>query len=442
MKEISFQSDNVQAYTAGLGKKTFPNRINLQESNLKATLSRCIMALKKDFGYDSLEIYCFYKYTRRIERAVASTNTLPLREIKNLISIVCSGEVFKESDNQGVVTLYIPLPLPESTELVDTNVSDNVSDPNTHWGVLVAVSTSNPSNHSLNILKLAALEITHIFELYELLQYERNMVDCLNETRRISLNILPMSDVSQLLKLWSSTEIVRRLFDGMVIWLNEDSNRSNSTICYGSEQIRDLDLGSILLESNSHEARELYDIGVEDYYSVILHPLINGNVFIGSIGFFKSYKRILRSEERAVALLISEQISFNIQKIFLHKNLEEQNFKLIYEKEFNEKIFVCINTGIIVVTEAGKVLMANPYALNKFGFSLEEMTSSTLEAHVPGLLAAATSMQGEGVFMLSNQKEIHLGFSMSRLQYSDNLSGKIILLRDITEIVNLRKEAI
>ncbi len=105
-----------------------------------------------------------------------------------------------------------------------------------------------------------------------------------------------------------------------------------------------------------------------------------------------------------------------------------------------KQIFVSINSGIIVVAENGKVLTANPYALNKFGFSLEELTSDILDTFIPGLLSVATETRGERVFVLSNQREINLGFSISQLQYSDNQTGKIIHFRDMTEIVTLRNK--
>lgn len=415
---------------------SFFHKSKLKSQSLKETLAHCILAITSELGYASAQLYCRYKYTRNIELAATSDKDLPLRDIVTIRTIMTSGEVFIESENGGIVTLSVPIPNPESSDVTDTNGIIKEA----HWGVLVVASTTYPSEHSLNFLKLVALEINRIFEMYELLQYERNMHDYLTETRKISVNILQTLDISQLFALWSGSEIVGRLFDGMAIWLNVESDNPNTTICYGTDNICSSDFGNILSKEMSNESRELYDINIADCYSVILYPLINKNCVVGTIGFFKSYKRMLRSEERAAALVISEYISYNLQNIFLQKQLEEQNHKLIYEKEFNKKIFVSINSGIIVVNETGKVLTANPYALNKFGFTLEELTGDNLDTFIPGLLSAATETRGEGVFVLSNQREINLGFSMSQLQYCDDMSGKIILFRDMTEIVSLRNE--
>lgn len=417
---------------------SFSSRNRLHNQTLKATLEHCILAVKSEFGYASAQLYCHYKYTRNIELAATSDKSLPPLDIQSIRSIITSGEVLVESETNGIVTLSVPIPNPEGADFPETDEIRN--DFNAHWGVLVVQSTSCPSKHSLGILKLAALEINRIFEMYELLQYERNMGDYLTETRRISANILQTLDFHQLFTLWSGSEIVGKLFDGMAIRLIPDSSDPDTTVCYGTDNVCSSDLGSIFSRETRHEPRELYDIGIADCYSVILYPLVNNNTLVGTIGFFKSYKRMLRSEERAAALVISEHISYNIQNIFLQKQLEDQNQRLIYEKEFKKKIFVSINSGIIVVTESGIVLTANPYALNKLGFSLEELTGENLDKFVPGLLGAATETRGESVFLLSNGREISLGFSMSQLQYSDDQTGKIILFRDLTEIVGLRNE--
>jgi signal transduction histidine kinase len=309
-----------------------------------------------------------------------------------------------------------------------------------HWGVLLIVADSVPPDHSMNILRMICLEIARFSEMYELIMYERNMVVCLSQTHSVSMNALKVSSISELFDVWRHSEIISRFFEGMALWLYKENESLGRLPDYCSDNVKNFSIHKYSREILRHDHSEFYEIGVGECYSVILCPLSNGTKQIGVMGLFKAYRRRLRSEERAAALMISKQVAYNIENIMLNKILDKHLKELNYEKEFKEKIFFSINSGIIVVDTAGRVMTANPYAIKKLGLSLDEIRDAEMNSVVPGLLEQAQDTQGEAIFKLANGREVSLGFGMSPLHGVDGLAGKIILFRDLTEIIHLRNE--
>ncbi len=472
--ELQKHSTTLLAYNSELEKfLSFSCRFFSLGKNQKELFNEFVTAIKDDLDYAEVELYCRYKYTGLTERAATANSELPKRKSEKLREIMQSGEIVKEVDEEGRYILYLPVYMPGGGN--SGNGTDVANGPHhvmsgegpgrgrpvvgggyghssrssmnidiagegfLEWGLLIAVSKQNPPEHSQNVLKLAAMEIANSAEMYELLQYEKNMLDCLTQTHYIGMDALAASDISGLFNIWSNSGIIRRLFDGMALWLPANERKFSSDNAFFTENIGSFDIVDYSEQLFNHQHLELYDISSTGFHSAILSPLAYGSKIIGVIGFFKSYKRLIRPEERAAVLVIAEQISFNIHSMFLHRNLEYQNLKLKHAKEFNEKVFVSINSGIIVVNESGSVMTANPYALKKLELSDGEVIGTDFESLLPGILGSSSGIQGEGHFRLKNDREICIGYSVSNLD-SDSQPGKIFLFRDITEIVTLRKD--
>lgn len=432
----------ISAYAEKLERLlTFPHRFISYNKPIRENFHDFITALYEELHLISADLYCLYKYTNRLERAVCTDDSLPLQDLAFLRTVLESDVVVTEPDGKERFTLYVPL-FQQSFEGRQHSAADDAVGGKSFrkWGVLAVVLPSAPEPQFPSLLRVAGAQLVHASEMYELLHYQQSVVDCLGQTHQISMNAVAAGDVSELFRIVKDSEIFRRMFDGLAIWLHREGESFSSAECHSTDNVRSFDIGSIYKRVLCYEPLELYDIKAGDCHSVMLCPLMNLNNFFGAIGFFKSYQRMLRSDERAAALVISQQVANSIESILLHKNLEIQNLALKYEKDFSEKIFASINSGIIVIDEAGKILTANPYALHDLEMRPAEITGCFIEEVIPGILSAASSHNREGVFSLKNGKTVYLGFNISTLRSSDGLSGSIILFRDITEIMSLRKE--
>ena len=428
-------------FTANLDKiLSFPQRFLSYNKPIREIFQCFITALRDDLGLVSTDLYCLYRYTNRLERAVCSEEGLPLQDVGRLWEILSSDNVLEEPAADGAFTIYVPLFQQNTDGRQFEHESQAGQGPFRKWGVLVVASARAPEAQFLSLLRLAGAQLVHASEMYELLHYQQSIVDCLGQSHQISMNAVAAGDVSELFRIVRNSEIVGRMFDGMAIWLHREGESFSSAECHATENVRSFDISSVHTRVLCYEPLELYDIDVGNCHSVMLCPLMNINNFFGVIGFFRSYKRMLRSDERAAAIVLSQQVANSIESILLHKNLEIQNLALKYEKDFSEKIFASINSGIIVIDDSGKILTANPYALHDLEMDAADITDMFIEEVIPGILSAASGHQREGVFTLKSGKTVYLGFNISSLKGNDGLSGSIILFRDITEIMNLRKE--
>ena len=433
----------ISAYAEKLEKLlTFPNRFISYNKTIREIFQDYLIALRDELGLVSADLYCLYKYTNRLERAVCTDENLPVQDVERLWEVLTGDTVLNEPGTEGRFTIYVPL-FQQNTEARQIR-PDAADEPwgmtSRKWGVLAVVPSGSPDPQFPSLLRVVGTQLVHASEMYELLHYQQSVVDCLGQTHQISMNAVAAGDVSELFRIVRDSEIVRRMFDGIAIWLHREGESFSSAECHSTENVRSFDIGSIYKRVLCYEPLELYDIGAGDCHSVMLCPLMNINNFFGAIGFFKSYKRMLRSDEKAAATVIAQQVANSIESILLHKNLEIQNLALKYEKDFSEKIFASINSGIIVIDEAGRILTANPYALHDLEINTAAITGRFIEEVIPGILAAASGHHREGVFTLKNGKTVYLGFNISALKGNDGLSGSIILFRDITEIMSLRKE--
>lgn len=453
---------------------SFSYRFGIHDRKIKDILQDFTAFIRDELGYSYSELYYLYRYTEKISRAAVSDTDIPLKDENKLRALIFSGEVHTELESEGQYVTYLPIYLPGKGNCWDINNCSNKDCPvygtegSKCWnvssvkkcraphtgrflscfqcnafparGLLVTGANGNPSGHSLSALELVAMEIAYISDIYELLQYERNMVKYLKQAHDSALYTSTAAGITDLFSILKKSEVLTGLFDGVALWLYGEDECLTLKASYPKEDVRSFNIAQFFQKKMPDHPLEFYDIGMGGYYSALLCPLMEGDNFLGVIGLFKSFKRIFRPEERAVAILIAQQVSYSIENIILHGDLKNQNRELRYQKEFTEKIFNSINSGIIVIDSSRKVLAANPYALGTLGFAEEDIIGSDIDKFIPGFLTTASSDRHEGYFTLCNNKTLYLGFTISHLRDMGSLHGKIILFKDLTEIMDLRKQ--
>ena len=122
---------------------------------------------------------------------------------------------------------------------------------------------------------------------------------------------------------------------------------------------------------------------------------------------------------------------------------------------FRETIFQVMNDGVMILSDKGTVTGANPAISKILGISEKDITGMPLMAVVPPVEENDEFMQTllDSVYkdcMISNRatpyhkedgERIYLSVSVSRLKEKDGKTGgAVLVLRDVTEIENLRQE--
>lgn len=408
-----------------------------RREQLRELLGGWVSFLKEEFACLSVEACFHYRYTETVERVVSAGDSFVELGEGQLLEIVRAGKAVREELTDGRRRLFLPIPLIPLDE--EVSVSEETEERRS-WGVLAVTSTIPLAEEALTRLQLAAAELAHGADLYERCQYEKNLAAAFAQVNRMGLHAQSVDDVPQLFRLMATSRLVRVLFDGMALWLHSAGQPPDPGRSWFTDNFRPFNYLNLVKESMGEKPLELYDLALDGCHSVLLCPIVKNRVFFGVIGFFKNYRRFLRPEERVAALLMAQQAAFNLESITLHEDLAKQNLELKYQKDFTERIFASINSGIIVVDEQGKVLKANAYTANILGCDAAEMIDADLDRWVPGLLDAAVAGKQEVQFSLAGGKTLFLGFGLSRIQDSERHLGKIILFRDITEIMSLREQ--
>jgi PAS domain S-box-containing protein len=417
----------------------FSHKLGRAQGNLRELLEGFVLAIKEELGYLSAEVFFHYRYTEELEGVVAPKGYTPRRDTPKLQAIVIADEVFYEIEGDNRHTTYLPMVLGTSDRKI-SQLKDGVGRGLCSWGILIVTKESPPSSHGITLLKLMCSELAHLADRHERCQYEKHLADAFEQINHMTINSLTVEDVPQLFKIMADSKLVRGLFDGMALWIHEEKQPTEEGRSYFTSNICPFDYQKLTATPLRDHPDEYYDISLSGFYSAILCPVVKGRIFYGVIGFFKSYRRYLRPEEKTSALLLSQQASFNIESIALHENLASRNVELQYQKEFSERILTSINSGIIVVSEEGEILTANPYTIKMLDCSAEDVIGADLNHLIPELFTTATSGQQEGSFSLANGKMLYLGFTLSQMRGSERHLGKIILFRDISEIMSLREQ--
>lgn len=407
-----------------------------RHKHLRDLLGGWVSLLQEELDCLSVEACFYYRYTETVERVLSPGGVSIELGNERLRLLARAGEPVHEEAGDGCRRLYLPIPLiPEEGKEVAAEDGERRA-----WGVLAVTSAAPLAAVEMTRLKLAVVALAREADLYERRRYEKNLAAAFAQVNRMGLHAQSVADVPQLFRLMTASRLVRVLFDGAALWLHSAGQSPDPGRSWFTDNLRPFNYLNLVKEPLGEKPVELYDLALEGCHSVIFCPIVKGRVFFGVLGFFKNYRRFLRPEERVAALLMAQQAAFNLESVILHENLARQNLELKYQKDFAERIFASLNSGIIVVDEQGKVLKANAYTVSILGYDAAEMIGGDLDRQVPGLLDAAVAGKQEGQFTLANGKTLYLGFGLSRIQDSERHLGKIILFRDISEIMNLREQ--
>jgi PAS domain S-box-containing protein len=473
-KDLEAKKESLKSYADDLRKvSAFSNRFVRRDRSLSDVLQRFVEATRDELGYRFAEIYLLDREADELKRFVTTWKESPAEDGEKLFSIFYTGEIFtKETENIGMVKIYVPIYTPKRGncyEINECNITncpcfgkdlrcwqiphtkcDKIHGPGISScrqciafplkGLLVLGSSRQPDEHDLGILEVISSEISLISEIYDLIRYERNMVNYLMDIHNTFVKTRAAEDVDEVFTGIAGSSSMSRIFPGFALWLREETGDMVLQKTNLSENLP-VDVFKTMFEKNGiTKPLELYDIRLKNYYSVILCPLIKSEKMMGVMGFFFTHKGFLLPEERAVALVLSQNIAGDIENIHLRKGLEDSNRELQHQKGFIEDIIKSINSGILVVDENDVVVKANPYALKALGYVEEDITGAPIDEAVPGLRSLHEQGENEGVVKLASGRELYLGFSFSPFRGSEGERGNVILFRDLTEIIELRNE--
>ncbi|NOY65226.1 MAG: PAS domain S-box protein [Nitrospirae bacterium] len=462
-------------YSADLKRvATFSHRFVRRDRSLKEVICRFAQAMKDELGYSSAEVFLLDRESDTLERVTTTRTDEPSPvETETLLSRFNAGDIYVEEDIKGAnVMVYVPIYIPRRGPCYEINNCQMTECtcygrdercwqiPHTKCnavhalgmsscrqcsafplrGLLILETRNYPDEHSLGILEIIAAEIALVIEIYDLIRYERNMVHYLMEIHRTFVKTRAASDVHEVFNGIVDSAVMSEIFQGFALWLKDSNGRMVLKHSNLGEELALEGCESLIRETDFTEPVERYNINLMNFYSVILCPLIRGERVLGVIGFFFTHKGFLLPEERAVAMVLTQNIAGDIENIYLRKGLEESNLALQHQKEFIEDIIKSINSGIIVVDGNDRVIKANPYALGATGFREDEIMGQPIDWVVPGLRELHEAGVNEGTIVLPSGKELYLGFSFSPFRSSDGERGSVILFRDLTEIIELRNE--
>jgi|Deesub1362A_J573_1020465.scaffolds.fasta_scaffold00456_6 nitrogen fixation/metabolism regulation signal transduction histidine kinase len=123
----------------------------------------------------------------------------------------------------------------------------------------------------------------------------------------------------------------------------------------------------------------------------------------------------------------------------LHEDLKRHNEELRRQRDFIETVINSINNGIIVTDIDGRILQANPYTCKFLDRESQELKGRRLGEVFNGLLELKEKGVDEGEIDVGGRK-VYIGFKEYPLNSPEGTAGHIILFKDITEIVELKKE--
>ena len=473
-KELKAREAALRRYSGDLKKvSTFSNRFVSRDRTLKEVLQCFVMAIKEELGFGYAGLYLLDNTHDSLNLFVATEEQPVIKEDDELLEIFYMGEiVIREVEGPTGVNIFIPLYMLKRGRCYELNRCELTHCPcygkdTRCWqvphtkcerfhgvglmscrqcpafplrGVLVLGGQSHPTEHDIGILEVISSEISLVCEAYDFIRYEKNMVSYLLEIHKVFVKSQAAKNLKDLFQWVANSPKMREIIPGMALYLKDEQGRMVLEDTNLDEEFPIHDLMDIFKNGSITKPIELYDIKIKNYYSVVLCPLIKNNNLFGTVGFFFKHKGILLPEERAVTLVLSQNLSGNIENIELRKDLERSNMELREQKDFIEDIFRSINSGIIVVDGNDRLLNANPYALKTLDLSEDEFKGMPLDEAMPGVRKLFSEGKNEGSIMLSSGREIYLGFSFSPFRGTEGEKGSVILFRDLTEIIDLRNE--
>ncbi len=191
-------------------------------------------------------------------------------------------------------------------------------------------------------------------------------------------------------------------------------------------------------------------IGIAALSKITTYYIINPLRMIGEA--IQSYskqdfsKRIsstkLKGEFSAIANTVNSMAE-RLSSLYglLEEKIHKQNLELKGQLDFVEMLINSINSGIIFVGGSGIILKANPYTVKALEADEKSIIGKHMDDFVVGFYDEILKSDfGEGQFKLNSGRSVYLGYSVSEIEEVAALRGKVVLFRDLTEVMLLRSQ--
>jgi PAS domain S-box-containing protein len=304
-------------------------------------------------------------------------------------------------------------------------------------GVMVGTTNNAVASYMKSIFKIVATQLSSIVELLYMIECDRKLLEYLEGLYDVTLKATLAKGVRELFTIIDSSA-VKRLFDCIALWMLDKEGRPLLSLFSAGYNLDEIKLDNIINVCRT-QANELYELHIKNIYSGIFFGLGFEKEPFGVIGFFKKEKGFIRPEEKTVALILAQQVSKALENIMLKEDLYRQNRELRFQKEFIETVIQSIHSGIIVTDSENRILKVNSYVVELTGLQENDLINKKLEEVLPDLVTLLGEEANEGYINIQG-KTVYIGFNQFPYQGPERLRGKIILFRDLTEIIELRRQ--
>ena len=191
-------------------------------------------------------------------------------------------------------------------------------------------------------------------------------------------------------------------------------------------------------------------IGIAALSKITTYYIINPLKMIGEA--IQSYskqdfsKRISGTKLKGEFSAIADTVNSMAERLsslyrLLEEKIHKQNIELKGQLDFVEMLINSINSGIIFVDGGGIILKANPYTAKALEADEKSIIGMHMNSFVEGFYDEILKSDfGEGRFKLSSGRIVYIGYSVSEIGEVAALQGKVVLFRDLTEVMLLRSQ--
>ncbi len=172
-------------------------------------------------------------------------------------------------------------------------------------------------------------------------------------------------------------------------------------------------------------------------------------IFVGmNMGPVKAAKEKEMEHTIIMAIILFVVCIFGVLSLFLAQVYRSTRLSLTYVKALSESIIRHMPIGLIAIDEAGNLLSSNQEAERILKLPLSDfLNKKILPALPPALIALGEELKSESGQVISEmalnqpEKTVYLDVVAVLLKYDDGLpSGRLVLLRDVTELKHLKEE--
>ncbi|RME63748.1 MAG: PAS domain-containing protein, partial [Nitrospirae bacterium] len=300
-------------------------------------------------------------------------------------------------------------------------------------GVLLCSFKDTPAEYIETILKVASAQVSSIVELLQAIASDRqllNYLSGLSEMAMRSFRIFSIKDLPYLLR----NSVVKEAFEGFGIWTfegkdlkclhNEGIPEETTSIC--SNALEELfSTGKVLMEETTSSG------------SFIVGLIGPTNEPLGGICLYK--RQALSDVDRTFATVLCQVLSRAVENIVLKQDLITQAHQNSIQRDFFERVFKSIQSGIMVLDDTWNILNVNPYILKLFDLNEDDILNRNLRDVLDGLYELLRSPNKEG-WLRYRGKDFYIGYNEFPFHGPEGIRGRVVLFRDLTEIIKLRKQ--